>query len=65
MKDTQAISAVVIIGVLVPVIYILFVIFLTRRGKEFSGMDRFFGGLSKLHADLHAAVMAQSKTPQK
>jgi hypothetical protein len=47
------------IGILVPVVYALFVIFLTRRGREFSKM----GGLSMagLQTALHSAFIKQEQ----
>ena len=50
---------VVAIGILVPVVYALFVIFLTRRGREFSKMD----GLSMagLQTALHSAFIKQEQ----
>jgi hypothetical protein len=47
------------IGILVPVVYVLFVILLTRRGREFSKMD----GLSMagLQTALHGAFMKQEQ----
>ena len=50
---------VVAIGILVPLVYALFVIFLTRRGREFSKM----GGLSMagLQTALHSAFIKQEQ----
>jgi hypothetical protein len=47
------------IGILVPLVYALFVIFLTRRGREFSKM----GGLSMagLQTALHSAFIKQEQ----
>ena len=47
------------IGILVPVVYAVFVIFLTRRGREFSKMD----GLSMvgLQTALHSAFIKQEQ----
>lgn len=61
MKDYQALYGVIATGILVPVAYALFVIFLTRRGKEFSKMDSFFGSMENLHKSLHRAFIAEHR----
>ena len=47
------------IGILVPVVYTLFVIFLTRRGREFSKMDGF--SMAGLQTALHRAFIKQEQ----
>jgi hypothetical protein len=59
MTDSQAIFAVVCTGIVLPAIYTVFVIYLTRRGKEFSRMDGLFSSMEKLHKALHSAFMAE------
>ena len=45
------------IGILVPVLYALFVIFLTRRGREFSKMNVLFDTMTNLQEALHNAFI--------
>jgi hypothetical protein len=49
------------IGILVPVVYGLFVIFLTRRGREFSKMDGLFEAMTGLQTALHSAFIKQEQ----
>ena len=55
------------IGVLVPAVYALFVIFLTRWGRERSKMDGFSEAITGLQTALHSAFMKlqQEKTAPK
>lgn len=50
------------IGILVPAAYTLFVIFLTKRGKELAKMEGFFSSISQLNKALHAAFMERQKS---
>jgi hypothetical protein len=52
---------VVAIGILVPVAYALFVIFLTRRGREFSKMDGLSEAMTGLQTALHSAFVKQEQ----
>jgi len=47
------------IGILVPVVYALFVIFLTRRGREFSKMDVLL--MAGLQTALHREFIKQEQ----
>jgi hypothetical protein len=49
------------IGILVPAAYVVFIICLTRRDREFSKMDDFFALVAKLHKSMHTAFMGQKR----
>ena len=61
MMQNQAAYTLVCIGIIVPAVYVLFVIFLTRRGREFSRLEGLFASMEQLHTALHAAFMEERK----
>jgi hypothetical protein len=52
---------IVLIGVLVPAAFALFVISITRRGREFEKMDGLFSAIHQLETQLHKAFIANDK----
>ena len=53
--------AIVLVGVLVPAVFVLFVISITRRGKEFEKMDGLFSAIDRLQKELHTAFAAEKE----
>lgn len=53
--------AIVLIGVIVPAAFVLFVIAVTRRGREFEKLDGLFAAVSRLQKDLHSAFAADKE----
>lgn len=53
--------AIVIVGILVPAVFVLFVISVTRRGREFEKMDGLFSAIARLHQELHKAFAAEKE----
>jgi hypothetical protein len=57
---------IVLVGVLVPTAFVLFVISVTRRDKEFKKIDGLFSAIARLHKELHRAFAADKEhTPSK
>jgi hypothetical protein len=52
---------VAVIGIAVPVVFSLFVISLTRRGREFSRLEGFFDSIDRLHNTLHSVFLEKQK----
>jgi hypothetical protein len=64
MDKTQA-YIVAAIGIIIPVLFIVFVYFLTRRGKGRAQMEGLFNSISGLQDELHSAFMERKKAAQK
>lgn len=45
----------ILVGILVPMVFAIFVIWVTRRGREFQRMDRLFSAIERLQTELHKA----------
>ena len=57
---------IVLVGVLVPVAFVLFVISTTRRGREIEKMDGLLSAIAQLHGELHRAFASdREQTPSK
>ena len=63
MKNAAQI-AIVLVGILVPAAFVLFVISITRRGKEFKKLDGLFSAIARLREELHRAVAAEKESSQ-
>jgi hypothetical protein len=60
MNNTAQV-AIVLVGILVPAAFVLFVISITRRGKEFKKLDGLFSTIVRLHEELHRAFAAEKE----
>jgi hypothetical protein len=58
MSNATQIS-IVLVGVLVPVAFVLFVISVTRRRKEIEKLDGLFAAIARLQQELHSAFAAE------
>jgi hypothetical protein len=58
--------AIVLVGILVPAAFVLFVISIARRGREFKKFDGLFSAIAQLHEELHRAFAAdKARSPSK
>ena len=65
MNNTAQI-AIILVGILVPGTFALFVILVTRRGKEFEKLDGLWSAITQLHKELHKAFAAdKERSPSK
>lgn len=53
--NSAAQITIVLAGVLVPAVFVLFVIAVTRRGAEFKRLDGLFSTIDRLLKELHKA----------
>lgn len=52
---------IVLVGIVVPAAFVLFVIAITRRGREFKKMDGLLSAIARLHNQLHEAFARDEK----
>jgi hypothetical protein len=59
MNNAQIV--IVLVGVVVPATFVLFVIAITRRGREFKKIDGLLSAINRLHKQLHEAFARDEK----